>query len=328
MLAPSSKWLFRGGGGASFDGYSLAVARAVWAAPCCALIAAVTWPRGRTIGRGDALRFLAAALLVGFGLNLLFQVGTQLTSAAHAVLFQGFIPVALAAVEALFFKRALARLQKAGLALGAAGALLLTLGRSGRGASPEGDAIMFVWVAVFAAYSLITRHLTETYPPLFVTALAWGGGFAFIALAGAASVPAAIAHTFVSSQAAAVVFIGIVVASGIVAPAAHASSVRAGGITLATAGSQYAAIATGLSLSFGVLGESLSALGIAGALLMVAGLGLTLLPAPTGTPRANAAAPSGAPHEKAAATGGPRVGAAATNGSPRENAAAARSDIP
>jgi drug/metabolite transporter (DMT)-like permease len=291
LLAPSSKWLFLGGGGASFDGYSLAVARAAWAAPCSALIAAAVWPRGRTIGRADALRFLAAALLVGFGLNLLFQIGTQLTSAAHVVLFQGFIPIALAAVEAVFFKRVLTAAQRAGLVAGGLGVALLTLGRSGHGASLAGDAIMFGWIGVFAAYSLVTRKLTQTYPPLFVSALAWGGGFAIVALAGAASVPAAIAHSLVSPQVAAVIFVGLVAASGLVAPAAHATAVRSGGVALATSGSQYAAIVTGLALSFGVLGESLSPLGIAGASLMVAGLVLTLLPAPGGARAARAARP-------------------------------------
>jgi drug/metabolite transporter (DMT)-like permease len=290
VLAPSSKWLFRGGGGASFDGYLLAVARSVWAAPCLLSIAAAMWPRGRGIGRAGALRFVAAALLVGFGLNLLFQVGTQLTSAAHAVLFVGLIPIALAAVEALFFKRALAPPQRAGLAFGALGAVLVTLGRSGHGASPAGDAVLLVWISCFAAYTLIARKLMETYPPLFVAALSWGGGFAIIAVVGAPSLPAAIAHTFVSPQAAAVLLIGIVAASGIVAPALHVKAVQTGGIALATAGSQYASIATGLALSFGVLGESLTPFGIAGALLMLAGLVLTLLPVPNGTPRVSVAA--------------------------------------
>ncbi len=286
LLAPCSKWLFRGGGGASFDGYSLAVARSVWATPLLALLAWATWPRGQTIGRADALRFLWAALLVGFGLNLLFQVATQLTSASHAVLFQGLIPLALAAVEALLSKRVLGAGQRAGQALGALGAILVALGRSGHGASLAGDAILFVWLAIFAAYSLTTHKLTETYPPLFIAALAWGGGFAIVGLTGAPFVPAAIAHTFVSPQVAAVIFFGIVIASGIVAPAFHASAVRAGGITLATAGSQYAAIATGLALSLGVLGETLARLGIAGAALMVAGLSLTLLPGPRAAPLA------------------------------------------
>jgi drug/metabolite transporter (DMT)-like permease len=268
----------------------LAVARSVWAAPCALLIAAATRPRGRRVARADALRFLAAALLVGFGLNLLFQVGAQLTSAAHAVLFVGLIPIALAGVEAASFKRPLAPPQRAGLAFGALGAVLVTLGRSGHGASLAGDGVLFVWIGVFAAYTLVTRKLTQTYPPLFVAALSWGAGFAIIVVVGAASVPAAIAHTFVSPQAAAVVLLGVVAASGIVAPAAHAKAVRTGGIAVATAGSQYASIATGLALSFGVLGESLTPFGIAGALSMLAGLVLTLLPASSGAPRVSATA--------------------------------------
>ena len=51
------------------------------------------------------------------------------------------------------------------------------------------------------------------------------------------------------------------------------------------------AIATGLALSFGVLGESLGPFGIAGAALMVAGLAFTPLLGPSGAPRGGGGAP-------------------------------------
>lgn len=280
LLAPFSKLTFGiEANGVRFDASTLTVARAVWPLPVFALIVYLSRPRGTRPSRGELLEFSLAAVLVGFGLNYLYQVAVQHTSAAHVVLLQGFAPLALAAVEALAFRAPLDGPRRLALALGMAGVVCVALARGGGSGTLVGDAIMALWIAVFAAYTIVTRRLLRTYSPPFVIAVTWGGGFALVALAGARYVPVSLAHTLATPELAGLVLAGIVAAAAVLAPAAHALSVRLAGVTVATAGSQYGVIATGLLLSHQLLGEALGAASIAGATLLLLGLACTLLPA-------------------------------------------------
>ncbi len=280
LLAPFSKLMFGiDAGGARFDAESLTVARAVWPLPLFALIAYLARPRGVAPTRANLAAFAFAAVLVGFGLNFLYQLALERTSAAHVVLLQGVAPLCLAAVDALVFRKPLDGPRRLALGLGLAGIVCISLARSGAGASLAGDAIMAVWIAVFAAYSIVTRRLTAIYSPFFVIAVAWGGGFALVAASGAGLIPFALQHTLASPELALLVIAGIGITSAIAAPIAHAASVRLSGMTIATAGSQYGAIATGLLLSYLLLDETLVPLTVAGAILLLLGLACTLLPA-------------------------------------------------
>ena len=279
VLAPFSKLLFGiDAGGAHFDAATLTVARALWPLPVFALIAWLARPRGVPLTRRRFFEFVFAAVLVGFGLNYLYQVALEHTSAAHVVLLQGVAPLCLAAVDALVFRRPLDWPRRLALALGMAGIVCVSLARAGGTASFVGDAIMALWIAVFAGYSILTRDLARDYSPLFVIAVAWGGGFALVAAIGAPLIPFALHHTLATPEMALLVIAGIVGASAIVAPAAHAGSVRLAGVTVATAGSQYGVIATGLLLSYLLLGERLGPVSLAGAALLMLGLACTLVP--------------------------------------------------
>jgi drug/metabolite transporter (DMT)-like permease len=280
VLAPFSKAMLGiEANGVRFDAASLTVARAIWPLPVFAILAYATRPRDAGTARFPWVEFAIAAVLVGFGFNYLYQLAVANTSAAHVVLLQGVAPLCLAAVDALFFRKPLDVPRRIALGLGVAGIACVAAARTGGSASFAGDAIMGLWLVVFASYSIITRRLTQRYSPLFVTAVAWGAGFALVALAGFRLVPFAIAHTLATPQLSALVIGGIVGASAIVAPAAHAASVRAGSVTIATAGSQYGVIATGLLLSYFMLGEQLGPASIAGAVLLMAALACTLVPA-------------------------------------------------
>lgn len=279
MLAPAAKLLFLAQGGRLFDAFSLSVARGFWAVPPFVVLALMTRPRDRHIERGDAWLFLAAALLVGFGLNFLYQLATQHTSAAHAVLLQGLAPLAVAAFEAVVLRKPLDTLRRVALAVGIAGVACIAVGKASGGTSLFGDAVMFGWLAVFATYSYVMRRLTSRYPTAFVTAVVWGGGFALVVLAGAPLVPLAVAHSLATPDVAIKVLVALVVISALLAPAAHAAAVKQANVTIATAGSQYAAIATGTTLSILVVHESLGPASIAGGALLIVALALTLVPA-------------------------------------------------
>lgn len=279
MLAPAAKLLFLAQGGTLFDAFSLSVARGFWAVPPFVVLALLTRPRAGTIERGDAWLFLAAALLVGFGLNFLYQLAIQHTSAAHAVLLQGLAPLAVATFEMVVLRRPLDTLRRVALGVGAAGVAFIAFGKASGGTALFGDAVMFGWLAVFATYSYVMRRLTSRYPTPFVTAIAWGGGFALVALVGAPLIPTAVAHSLATPDVAIKVLVALVVISALLAPAAHAEAVKRANVTIATAGSQYAAIATGTTLSILVVHESLGPVAIVGGALLVLALALTLVPA-------------------------------------------------
>ncbi|MBC5809795.1 MAG: DMT family transporter [Candidatus Eremiobacteraeota bacterium] len=277
-LAPVAKLLFTAQGGTLFNAFTLSVARAVWAIPPFVLLAIFTRPRGRTIERADWPLFAAGAVLVGLGLNFLYQLATQHTSAAHTVLLQGLAPLAVAAFEALFLGRRLDRVRSIALALGVCGVAAIAAGHNQGGAHVAGDAIMLAWLAVFASYSYVMRRLTGRYPTAFVTAVVWGAGFALVAILGAPLVPVAVAHSFATPDVTIAILVALVVVSALLAPAAHAAAVRRTNVTLATVGSQYAAIATGTVLALTVVHESLGPFAIAGGLLLVVALAVSLVP--------------------------------------------------
>jgi drug/metabolite transporter, DME family len=263
-----------------FGAFTLSLARGLWAIPFLAIVAFVAWPRSAPLRRADLASFLAVAVLAAFGLNLLFQVAIEKTSAAHAVLFQGLAPLALAALEAVVFRRALDRQRTLGLAFGVAGIALLAFGRSSEGASLAGDAIMLVWLAIFAGYSLLMLRLVARFSPLFATAFGWGLGFVLLSFSGAQLVPQVARDTFATPLVAAGIIGVLAFLTAVCAPALHALSLRLTSVTIVTAASQYASIATGVALSLFVLHESLAPAGIAGAVLLLVSLTLTVVPLP------------------------------------------------
>jgi drug/metabolite transporter (DMT)-like permease len=71
--------------------------------------------------------------------------------------------------------------------------------------------------------------------------------------------------------------------TGVCGPALHALSLRLTSVAIVTAGSQYAAISTGIALALFALHERLSPAGIAGAIVLVLSLTLTVVPFRTGS---------------------------------------------
>ncbi len=279
MMAPTVKAILNSG--PLFDAFTLSLARGLWAIPFLAVVAVVAWPRATQLRRVDLWSFLAVAVLAAFGLNLLFQIAIARTSAAHAVLFQGLAPLALAALEAVLYRRSLDRQRTLGLGFGVAGIALLALGRSSAGASLVGDAIMLVWLAIFASYSLLIRALAARFSPFFATAFGWGLGFVLLALSGAWLVPGALRDTFAFPLYAVGIIGVLALVTAVVAPALHALSTRMTSVAVVTAASQYASITTGVGLSLFALHERLAPAGIAGAILLLVSLTLTVVTFPT-----------------------------------------------
>ena len=138
--------------------------------------------------------------------------------------------------------------------------------------------IMLLWLAIFAASSLLIRALATRYSPLFASAFGWGLGFVLLALSGAPLVGNAVRDTF-ALPLYAVGIIGVLAfVTAVCAPALHAVAIRMTGVAVVTAASQYASIATGVGLSLFVLNERLAPAGIAGAVLLLVSLTLTVMP--------------------------------------------------
>ncbi|TAM58293.1 DMT family transporter [bacterium] len=259
LNAPVSKVLYAAGGGALFDGVTLAVARGFWSVPIFAVAAWAVWPRGRSIAVADAGRLAWLGLLFGPGLTGLYAVASQWTSAAHVVLISGLTPPATALLESALYRQPLRGRAWLSIACGVAGVAVLSATRSAQGSSLQGDALMLAWIVIYALFALGTRELTTRFPSAFVSVASTGLGALIVAVAGMlAGVGGAIAHPFVAPHVAWAFFGEMVVALGLVGPIANVMAIRRSSATIATTGGLYAAVATGLIAAVALVHEHLT----------------------------------------------------------------------
>jgi drug/metabolite transporter (DMT)-like permease len=158
--------------GLSVTFYRMAGAAALfWAASIFA-------PRER-VPRRDLAAILAASLFCIFLNQLPFIMGVSLTSPIDAALITTIGPMLTMVLAAVFLREPITWLKAGGVAVGAAGALMLILGggaMAGRGgASVEGDLLCLASSVSFAIYLTAFRRLIATYSP--ITLMKWMFGF-------------------------------------------------------------------------------------------------------------------------------------------------------
>lgn len=135
------------------------------------------------IERKDYL-LLAVCGLFGVAINqLCFFHGLNLSSAINSGIIMTTNPI-LVIILAHFLNREKITVSKvAGILIGAAGAILLTLaGSSGKGDSLLGDLFLFVNALSYAIYLVIAKPLMKKYNPLTVITYVFTFGLGFVAL--------------------------------------------------------------------------------------------------------------------------------------------------
>ncbi|MBV8748613.1 MAG: EamA family transporter, partial [Candidatus Eremiobacteraeota bacterium] len=171
LLGPASKALFVGEPGV-FDGLTVAVARAAWALPLFLIGLGVAWRIEPP--RLDARRWLAvvaAGIVFGPFVTVLFSIAAQHTSVAHISFLIGLAPVTNTAVAAAVFRVPLDKRGVIALVLGVGGVVLLATTHSSDRSALLGDMLMVGWLAAFAAYSCFLRFVGVRMNPTMLMCL-------------------------------------------------------------------------------------------------------------------------------------------------------------
>jgi len=280
LLAPFFKLIFASDPG-TFDGISLAVARAVWTLPFMAFLLATAWMLERpTFDRRSLIAFGALGVIFGPAFMGIYSVATQHTSVSHVAFLVGLAPASSSALAAIVFRKPLDRVRKVALGLGVCGVALLAFTKSGNGSSLHGDGLLVVWLGMFAIYSSVLHSVLTRYRLLFTIALSGVIGTLLVTIIGIAiGKGGAIAHVAQTSQVSWLFFAGVVVLSTLIAPITFAQAVRTAGVAVATSAAEYIAIGIGLGFSIAVLHETWQPLLTLAGLAMLASLALTFAPA-------------------------------------------------
>jgi drug/metabolite transporter (DMT)-like permease len=149
-------------------------------------LAALTYGRRAIPARGDVVRAFVGALL-GVGINQgLFLVGLSRSTPMNAGLVMAMIPVFTFVLAAAVGQERFSPSRAVGLAIALTGMLpLLFAGGIGRlGAYGLGNLFMVANALSYSGYLVVTKPLTERYPPLVV--IAWAYVFSLICLPFAA----------------------------------------------------------------------------------------------------------------------------------------------
>lgn len=161
--------------------------RAVTAAAL--LVPTLVWIKSRQARAGEpwVWKEVASLCVLGiFGITLnqvLFVVGVNRTSVAHAALMIATTPLQVMVMAALRGQERISAYKLAGMGTAVAGIAVLNLapGKSAQGASFIGDAIVFLAAFSFAFYTVFGKELARRHDSMTVNAYGYGAG----ALAGA-----------------------------------------------------------------------------------------------------------------------------------------------
>ncbi len=137
----------------------------------------------KPIARADYGRFLAAGLF-GVAVNQLFFFhGLNLSSAFNAGIIMALNPMMVVILSALIMKEKLSFQGYTGIAIGAIGAILLTLS-SGKlpGASPIGDLYLLINALSYALYLVFSKPLLQKYSPIQVITYVFSIGLILLLL--------------------------------------------------------------------------------------------------------------------------------------------------
>tara|TARA_R110001583_G_scaffold88622_3_gene229656 strand:+ start:57 stop:950 length:894 start_codon:yes stop_codon:yes gene_type:complete len=120
------------------------------------------------IERKDYLKLMVASLF-GVVINMLFFFkGLEYTSPIHASSIMTIIPIIILILSAYILKEKVTKLKIAGVILGLAGALVLTLyGKSSRVGDniPLGNLLVFLNAVSYSIYIILIKKLTAKYHP-------------------------------------------------------------------------------------------------------------------------------------------------------------------
>ena len=284
LLGPASKALF--GADPSFNGLTLAVARAVWAFPIFLAALLALWRRSppRLLRRQWAAA-IAAGLTFGLGVSTLFTIAAQHTSVAHISFLVGISPVTNTVMAALVFRTALDVRSRLALGLGVAGVALLALTQHGGSSTALGDALMLAWLAAFGAYACLLRAVGTGVSSMFLMAFVGTISMGVLILPGIAlGYGGAIAHVADGTTVGGWFFGEVIIGSTLVSQTTYAAAVKRLGVSVATIGAEYTALAVGVVCSL-AMREAWTPLTVAAGLVFCLALAATFAPLPFGAKR-------------------------------------------
>ncbi len=127
---------------------------------------------------------LAVCGLFGVAINqLFFFYGLNLSSAINSGIIMTTNPILVIILAYFLIKEKITISKIAGILIGAAGAILLTLaGSSGKGDSLLGDLFLFTNALSYAIYLVIAKPLMKKYNPLTVITYVFTFGLGFVLL--------------------------------------------------------------------------------------------------------------------------------------------------
>ena len=135
------------------------------------------------VKRKDLL-LLAACGLFGVTVNQLFFFhGLSLTSSINSGIIMTVNPILVVILSYFILKESITWRKSVGIALGATGAILLTLtAGTGQGDSSLGDLFIFINAASYAVYLVLVKPLMKKYAPLTVITYVFSFGLTYIML--------------------------------------------------------------------------------------------------------------------------------------------------
>jgi drug/metabolite transporter (DMT)-like permease len=143
-----------------------------------------------------------------------------------------------------------------------------------------GDLLMVVWLAAFAAYACLLRVVGTRMNGVMTMALVGTISMAVLLLPGLAlGRGGAIAHVADAPATAWWFFGEVVFGSTLIAQTTYAAAVRRLGVSVATIGAEYTALAVGVAMSL-ALHETWTLLTIAGGVILCSALAATFAPLP------------------------------------------------
>ena len=130
------------------------------------------------------LFLLAACGLFGVAVNQLFFFhGLSMTSSINSGIIMTINPILVVILSYFILKEVITWRKSFGIALGATGAVLLTLAAgTGSGDSSLGDLFIFINAASYAVYLVIVKPLMKKYAPLTVITYVFSFGLTYILL--------------------------------------------------------------------------------------------------------------------------------------------------
>jgi drug/metabolite transporter (DMT)-like permease len=135
------------------------------------------------IAKSDFARLIACGLF-GVAINQLFFFhGLNLSSAFNSGIIMALNPIMVAILSFFLLKERVTLLRTFGIALGATGAILLTLkGATEKGDSSLGDLFLFINSLSYAIYLVIVKPLMQRYKPITVITWVFTFGLGFVIL--------------------------------------------------------------------------------------------------------------------------------------------------